>query len=89
MSVSKIVKKIVYFTYPGVKAPGTPKITYFPSLQTSAKLTLVSGFPSNKSTEGIESPSLIGAIFFRACQFEILAEISKKNLSIFWKFFVN
>ena len=42
---------------PGVNAPGTPKMTTFPSLHTSAKLTFWSGAPSNKSTLGTESPT--------------------------------
>ena len=42
---------------PGVNAPGTPKMTTFPSLHTSAKFTFWSGAPSNKSTLGTESPT--------------------------------
>ena len=45
------------FEHPGVKAPGTPNTTTFPSLQTSAKLTFLSGAPSNKSTFGTASPT--------------------------------
>ena len=50
-----------------VNAPGTPKITIFPSLHMSARLTLFSGPPSINSMLGIESPTynMIYRIFRR------------------------
>lgn len=45
------------FEHPGVKAPGTPKMMNFPLLVSSARLTLVPGSFSNRSTEGTESPA--------------------------------
>lgn len=42
---------------PGVKAPGTAKITIFFPLASSARLTLFVGRSSKRSTLGIESPT--------------------------------
>ena len=50
------------FEQPGVNAPGTPNITTLPSLQTSARLTLSPGVPSNRSTLGTASPTCVSMV---------------------------
>ena len=50
------------FEQPGVNAPGTPNITTLPSLQTSARLTLSPGVPSNRSPFGTASPTCVSMV---------------------------